>query len=113
MSGYDELQNRIGLLEYHQKLLVQMLNNPRADFYKLVIEKGISEQEVQAFFQLCENMNIKMQEQKAEGFLYFHPLFNEFLNALPVTFEVKEVVQACLKQQLYEPLFKEFKKYIG
>lgn len=112
MSGFDELQNRIGLLEYHQKLLVQMINNSKADFYKIVIEKGISEREVQTFLQLCENLHKKMEEQKAEGFLYFHPLFNEFMNGLPETFEVKEVVQACLNQQLYEPLFKEFRKCI-
>lgn len=113
MSDFDKLQKRIGLLEYHQRLLIQMLHNPRADFYKLVIVKGISEREVQAFLKLCDNLHIKMEEQKAEGFLYFHPLFNEFLNGLPETFDVKEVVQACLTQQLYEPLFKEFKKCIG
>jgi hypothetical protein len=113
MSEFDELRKRIGLLEYHQRLLIQMINNPRSEFYKLVIEKGISEREVQVFLQLCDDLHIKLEEQKAEGFLYFHPLFNEFLNGLPEAFEVKEVVQACLKQELYEPLFKEFSKCIG
>lgn len=112
MSLYDELQNRIDLLEYHQRLLVKLITTPNAEFYKLVIERGVSEQEVESIFKFCENLSIKMEEQKAEGFVYFHPLFVELLNILPETLDGKEVVHACLKQQLYEPLFMEFNKYI-
>lgn len=107
-----ELLKRIQLLEYHQKLLLALVNNPKLEFNKLIIEKGISEQEVQNFFKLCEKMCKKMVEQKAEGFVYFSPLFEEFSTSLPLTLRTEEVVQACLRQNLFESLMIEFKKYI-
>lgn len=110
MDQYADLQSRVTLLEYHQRLLLKLLAAPNLEFYRLVIENGLSEQEVQAFYQLCENLNIKMEEQKAEGFIHFHPLFNEFLNLLPKKLDVKKVIQSCLNQHLYEPLFKELNK---
>jgi hypothetical protein len=113
MDKYIELQSRVNLLEYHQRLLLKMLTFPNLDFYRLVIENGISEQEVKEFNKLCEGLNIKMEEQKAEGFIHFHPLFIEFLNLLPAELDVKEVIQSCLRQHLYEPLFIEFKKCLN
>ena len=108
----QELINRILILEYHQKLFIKLLNNPKLDFYKVIIEFGISEQETQKFFSLCDELTIKMEEQKAEGFVYFHPLFEEFSHSLHPRLNSKEVIQACLKQQLYETLLMEFTKYI-
>src|SRR3954452_13719254 len=113
MDKFVELQSRVKLLEYHQRLLLKMLAAPNLEFYRLVIEKGITEQEVQAFNEICEELNKKMEKQKAEGFIHFHPLFIEFLNSLPAELDVKEVVQACLKQHLYEPLFLEFTKCLN
>ena len=108
----QELLERILILEYHQKLLIKLLNNPKLDFYKLIIEYGISEQETQKLFSLCDKLTIKMEEQKAEGFVYFHPLFEEFSISLPPRLNPKEVIQACFNQKLYETLIKEFIKYI-
>ncbi|MEH7180809.1 DUF1878 family protein [Neobacillus vireti] len=113
MDKLVELQSRVQLLEYHQKLLLKMLAAPNLDFYRLVIEKGISEQEVQAFNEICEDLNKKMEKQKAEGFIHFHPLFIEFLNSLPAELDAKEVVQSCLRQHLYETLFLEFNKCLN
>jgi Glu-tRNA(Gln) amidotransferase subunit E-like FAD-binding protein len=110
MDKYIELQSKVNLLEYHQRLLLKMLAAPNLEFYRLVIENGISELEVQEFNKLCEGLNKKMEEQKAEGFVNFHPLFNEFLYSLPAKFDAKEVVQSCVNQRLYEPLFREFQK---
>jgi hypothetical protein len=107
-----KLLERIQLLEYHQKLLLKLLNNPRLEFNKLVIEKGISEQEVQNIFELCEKMCKKMEEQKAEGFVYFDPLFAEFSTSLPQPLRTEEVIHACLSQNLFESIMLEFKKYI-
>jgi hypothetical protein len=107
-----ELLNRIDLLEYHQMLLIKMLSNPNHDFYKLVIEKGITEQEVKNMLAICDELSIKMTEQKAEGFVYFYPLFNEFLASLPSTLQVEEVVPACIHQHIFETLMIEFEKYI-
>jgi Protein of unknown function (DUF1878) len=112
MDIHVELQARVNLLEYHQKLLLKLLINPNLEFYRLVIENGLTEHEVEAFNLLCENLNKKMEKQKAEGFINFHPLFSEFLYSLPEKLNANEVVHACLKQQLFEPLFTEFSKCI-
>ena len=56
----QELLERILILEYHQKLLIKLINNPKLDFYKLIIEHGISEQETQKLFYLCDKLTIKM-----------------------------------------------------
>jgi hypothetical protein len=107
-----ELLKRINLLEYHQKLLFKILNNQKLDFYKLIIENGISEEEVRKFFDLCDELSKKMEEQKAEGYVYFHPLFNELSTSLPSHLNVFEVIHACLTQQLFETLMLEFRKYL-
>ncbi|MEH7333671.1 DUF1878 family protein [Neobacillus drentensis] len=112
MTEYELLLKKVSLLEYHQKLLLELLNNPKLEFYKLIIEKGISKQEVKKFFQLCDEMSIKLEEQKAEGYVYFHPLFDEISASLPGSLEIKEVLNACIKQGLFKTLFLEFKKYI-
>jgi hypothetical protein len=106
------LMERIRRLEYHQKLLVQLLDNPQLEFYKLIIKHGLTEQEVVKFFYLCDEMSIKMEEQKAEGFVYFHPLFHELSESLPEHLDVKEVVRACANQKLFVSLFDELLKYI-
>lgn len=111
MNEHDLIE-RIHLLEYHQKLLLQIVINPKLDFFKLVINKGLSEQETQKFFHLCEEMALRMEEQKAEGFVYFYPLFNEFSTSLPFKLHVSEVIQACLQQNIYESLMMEFKNYM-
>lgn len=112
MQEYELLLKRINLLEYHQKLLVELLKNPMLEFYRLIIEKGTSKQEVELLFQLCDELSMKLADQKAEGYVYFHPLFDELSKSLPENMEIKEVIKACLSQQLYEPLFQEFNKYI-
>lgn len=107
-----ELLERIQLLEFHQRLLLKLVSNPKLDFYNLIVEKRLSEQEVQRFFKMCEEMVLKMEEQKAEGFVYFFPLFNEFSSSLPLTLHADEVIQACISQKLFAPIMLEFKNYI-
>jgi len=103
---------RINLLEYHQKLLVKLLNNPNLEFYKLIIENGLTELEIDTFYCSCDKLSMKLEEQKAEGYVYFHPLFNELSASLPAKLKIEEVIKACLHQKLYEPLFQEFVKYL-
>ena len=113
MNELEVLLQRINLLEFHQKLMVKVLTNPNNDFYRLIIENGITEKETNAFYQLCEKISIKWAEQKAEGFVHFHPLLNQLSAALPANLKIEEVVKACLRQQLYEPLFWEIQKSLS
>ncbi|MBO0961335.1 DUF1878 family protein [Neobacillus sp. MM2021_6] len=112
MNEHKLLWQRIQLLEYHQKLLVKLLHNPKQEFYKLVIENSLTEQETEKFLALCDELSMKFEEQKAEGYVYFHPLFERLLASLPANLKMEEVIKACLLQNLYEPLFHEFEKYL-
>jgi len=112
MNEHEKLVQRINLLEFHQKLLLKLLNDPTLDFYKLIIENGLTEQQVDKFYYMCNELSIKLNVQKAEGYVYFHPLFDELFTSLPANLKIEVVINACLNQKLFEPLFREFKKYI-
>jgi hypothetical protein len=111
MIEHELLLDRIKLLEYHQRLIIKLLNNPKLEFYKLIIENGITELETEKFFTKCDELSMKLEEQKAEGYVNFHPLFNELSASLPANLTVKKVIKACIIQDLYEPLFQELGKY--
>ncbi|CEE01020.1 MULTISPECIES: DUF1878 family protein [Bacillaceae] len=106
----DELLKRIERLEYYQQLLLEIVNTNDYPFTKLIIQKKLGPEEVLEFQHLCEYMNNKLQEQKAEGLLYFYPLLKEFSDKLNRKLEVKETVESCLQQYLYVELMTEFKK---
>ncbi|MDZ5470203.1 DUF1878 family protein [Bacillus sp. 31A1R] len=110
--NYEELLEKIKRLEYHQTLLAQMVSTNKFGFYQLVIEKSLHKNEVEDFYKLCEKMHIKLEEQKAEGFVYFHPLLEEFKSNLHPNLQAEEVVEVCLNQHLFVPLMLEFKKYL-
>lgn len=107
-----DLLKRIEQLEYHQQLLLQIIENPNNEFSKLIVWKKLTQEEVVDFYHLCDEMSKKLEEQKADGFVYFYPLLNEFSEKLNDKLDVKETIFACLKQNLYIPLMKELAKLI-
>jgi hypothetical protein len=106
----SELYERLKQLEFHQKLLLKMISGSTQQFYKLIIEKSITEKEVDEFFKLCDKLSCMMIEQKEEGFVYFHPLFEILKTSLHPNLDIQEVIYACLQQKLYVPLMTELKK---
>lgn len=108
----DELLKRIEQLEYHQELLTDFIDEADYPFTRLIIRKNLSREEVIQFYDLCDQMNKKLQEQKAEGLVYFHPLLKEFSKKLNKKLDVEETIEACIKQNLYIELMEELKKYI-
>lgn len=112
LMNHEVLVERLLRLEYHQKLLLNMLGKTNQQFDMLVVEKSLSEVDVKAFFEHCENMSIELNEQKAEGFVHFTPLFIKFKDGLHPNLRASDVIQACLTQQLYTPLMAELSKYL-
>lgn len=108
----ETLVDKMKQLEYHQSLLLKMVQNSYEDFYKLVIEKSLNKNDVEEFMMKCEVMSNQLEEQKAEGFVYFHPLFKEFKSTLHPSLQAEEVILACIRQNLFVPLMSELKKYI-
>ncbi|RDI47873.1 DUF1878 family protein [Falsibacillus pallidus] len=97
----DALIKRLEKLEFQQKLLLRMLPHSGHEFDKLIIEKDLSEQEARQFHKLCERLNKEYEEQKAEGFVFYVPLFKEFKESLHPALDPKQVIKACVKQKLY------------
>ncbi|WP_077211101.1 DUF1878 family protein [Bacillus dakarensis] len=108
----ENLYDRLNKLEFHQSLLLRMIQNTDKHFFRLVVEKSLTEQEVTEFYKQCESMSKELEEQKAEGFVYFHPLYKKFSSELHPSLEAEEVIQACLCQKLFLPLMQELKKYL-
>lgn len=108
----ESILEKIKRLEYHQSLLLKMISRSNDDFYRLIIEKSLGEEEVKQFQKKCEVLSIKLEKQKAEGFLNFHPLFKEFNMILPPQTQAEEVIEACLNQGVYKPLMLELRKYL-
>lgn len=108
----DDLLKRIKRLEYHQTLLLKMNATSTQAFHKLIIEKSLGEEDVKEFQTLCEELNNEWKEQKAEGFVYFHPLFNKLTKKLHPALQTEETIEACIAQGLYLPLMTELKKYL-
>lgn len=106
----EALIERLLRLEYHQQLLLNMIGNTNQKFYKLVVQKSLREEDVKAFFELCDNLSNELDEQKAEGFVHFNPLLIKFKDCLHPNLRADEVIQACLTQQLYTPLMAELSK---
>ncbi|WP_406687464.1 DUF1878 family protein [Rossellomorea vietnamensis] len=105
-----ELMKRIEKLEYHQRLMAEMMPENGFPFYRLIIRNGLSEREVKEFFQTCDRLSMKFEKQKAEGFVYNTPLFKEFEEGLHAKLKVHEVVDSCLVQNIYPALMVQLQK---
>lgn len=105
------LLEKIKKLEFHQRLLLQIVDHPNKAFFKLVIENSLGEEDVEAFFLLCEKINNEWEEQKAEGFVHFLPLFQKFSIQLHSRLKPESVIHACIRQDIFLPLMNELKKY--
>ncbi|MBS4193550.1 DUF1878 family protein [Lederbergia citri] len=106
----DKLLAKIERLEFHQKLLLGMIRSEGHEFDRLIIENNLDEKEVREFYSLCEYVSKEMEEQKAEKFVFYTPLFNEFIEKLNPKLDPSEVIHACLKQKIYIDLMKVFQK---
>lgn len=109
---YGKLMEKINMLEFHQKLLLKMVTGSKEHFYRLIIERGLTQQEVASILEACEKMSMHLEEQKAEGFMYFHPLYKKFSTVVQPKLQPEEVIKACESQGLFLPLMTELRKYI-
>lgn len=106
----DLLEQKISSLKFHQRLLLKMVKKEGNEFFSLIIEKKLSEMEVQDFYNLCETLSNEYKEQKADKFVFFFPLFKKFKEELHPKLDPKETISACLKQHLYPELMQVLEK---
>ncbi|WP_335872026.1 DUF1878 family protein [Bacillus sp. 2205SS5-2] len=106
----SSIEERLEKLEFHHKLMMNMLDQTKREFDYIVIARGLSQAEVEHFYNLCEQMNKKREAQKAEKFVFYAPLFNDFKNQLHPKLSLIETIDACLKQGIYPELMLQLKK---
>ncbi|NSL51999.1 DUF1878 family protein [Calidifontibacillus erzurumensis] len=105
----EEIEKRLKKIEYYQRLLLEMMRGHRFPLHELIMRKDLTEEDVEEFFSLCEELNHKWKQQKEEGFVYFSPLLNEFMEKLNPKLEPIETIDACLGQNVFRPLMEVLK----
>lgn len=107
------LIKKIEQLEYHQKILFKMIQATGHEFDCLIISCSLSEEEVEQFHSLCETFTRKLKQEKADPYyVYYVPLYHEFIKRLNPKLTPELVIPACLKQGIHIDLMKVLIKNI-
>ncbi|WP_019240383.1 MULTISPECIES: DUF1878 family protein [Bacillus] len=109
----ENLLKRIEVLEYHQQLLIRMLKETNQPLYYFIIVNNLSRSETEHILEICEMMNKKFQKQKAEGYVTFYPLLQELQANISPSISIKDLVDACIKQEVYVLFMEEMKQLLN
>jgi hypothetical protein len=108
----ETIEKRIERLEYYQKLMLELVDLEKWPLHHLVMKRQLNEEEVEELFYLCEELTEEYKSQKAEGFVGFTPLLQDFIERLNGKLSPLETIEALYKEQLYLPLMTTFKNTI-
>jgi len=95
----EAIHNRLDRIEFHMRLLAKMEEEGEHPFYRLVIDRGLTEAEVAEVFQLCVEVNKKMHEQIEEGLLNRSTLLTHFVGMLNIKLDPLMTIKALLAQE--------------
>ncbi|MFT4416721.1 DUF1878 family protein [Fredinandcohnia humi] len=109
----ETLEERIERIEFYQSLLIKLLDDKLAPFYKMMMEAKLSKKEIQDLLQLCEELSNEYKKQKAEGFVVFTPLLTQFVGMLDPKLEPSKTIEVLATHGNYTPLMQEFKSMIA
>lgn len=103
----ETFEKRLARLEYYQKLLINMVEPSRFPFYQMVIQKGLTEEEVTEVFYVCDELMKEYEAQKQLGFVGFRSLLIRFVGMLHPRLTPKETIVKLMQQGLYVPLMEQ------
>lgn len=103
----ESLEKRLDTLEYYQTLLLQMIEPNRCPFFRLVMEKGLTREEIMEIYKVCDELTVLHEEQKAQGLVIFTDLLTQFAGQLNEKLSIDETIQAMAKQGLYSELMND------
>ncbi|WP_226682579.1 DUF1878 family protein [Sutcliffiella horikoshii] len=106
------MEERLATLEFYVELLLKQIDRSKYPWDYLIMSSKLSKRDVQALYQLCEELSKEMDKQKAEGFVTFSPLLIQFREALPPSLPLEETIAALRTQGHYVPLMDAFQKLI-
>ncbi|MGE6379928.1 DUF1878 family protein [Peribacillus muralis] len=101
------LNEEIDILRFHQGLLLNLIRNPKARLDFLLVEKNFTKKETEDLLELCDILSKRYEIEKAEGYMNFRPLFNQFERKVNPKITTKECIDACLSQGLYVSFMRE------
>ncbi|AOH53840.1 hypothetical protein ABE28_005720 [Peribacillus muralis] len=101
------LNEEIDILRFHQGLLLNLIRNPKARLDFLLVEKNFTKKEADDLLELCDILSKRYEIEKAEGYMNFRPLFNQFERKVNPKITIKECIDACLSQGLYVSFMRE------
>jgi len=111
-KNVKRLEERIEKLEYYVNELMKLVDVSQKPFSVLLLKSCTNEKEIEDIKRKCENVNIEFQKQKAEGLLHFDPLLNSFINELPSTICIDDLVIASIIEGYYTDVMTEFKRLL-
>jgi hypothetical protein len=106
------LEERIERLEYYVDALMKMVDTTKKPFSFLLLKSCTNEKEIEDIKRKCERVNIEYQKQKAEGLLHFDPLLNSFIDEIPSTIRIDDLVTASIIEGYYTDVMTEFKRLL-
>ncbi|WP_349729022.1 DUF1878 family protein [Peribacillus frigoritolerans] len=101
------INEEIEILRFHQRLLLNMIRNPEAKLDYLFVEKNFTKKEAEELLKTCDTLSKRYEIEKAEGYMNFRPLFNQFERNINSKITIMECVDACLSQGLYVSFMRE------
>ena len=106
----EDMEKRLKKVEYHQRLLLEMMQTQKFPAYELIIKKDLTEDEVRELVDLCEELTLQYEQQKEEGFVYFLPLLTQFVSSINKKLDPEETIHAFLRQGMFLPLMEVLNK---
>ncbi|EIT85854.1 hypothetical protein A374_08464 [Fictibacillus macauensis ZFHKF-1] len=100
----ETIEERVARLEYYNRLTVQSINLRSYPFYSLVMEKHLTEEEVEGVLSLCDVLQQHYEVYVDRGYTQFLPLLLHFAGMLSPKLKPKATIQALLAQDLYRDL---------
>ncbi|MEX6700938.1 DUF1878 family protein [Peribacillus frigoritolerans] len=104
------INEEMEILRFHQRLLLNLIRNPEAKLDYLFVEKNFTKKEAEELLETCDILSKRYEIEKAEGYMNFRPLFNQFERKVNPKITTKECIDACISQGLYVSFMKEMER---
>ncbi|MEJ6527525.1 DUF1878 family protein [Exiguobacterium sp. USCH10] len=105
------LEEKVEHLSYQMKILLEIVDWTERPFEYEVIRANLTKQDVEAFYQLLEDIRARQNEQMRYGFTSIEPLLVHFVGMLDSRLDVKTILGACVRQgielDVTEPLYRQ------
>ncbi len=95
----EAIHKRLDKIEFHMRLLAKMKEEGNYPFYRMAIDRGLTEEELAEVFKLCAEVNQKMYEQIEEGLLSRSSLLTHFVGMLNMKLDPLSTIKALHAQE--------------